>query len=542
MFPISRLWKLLLIAVGFMLVSSVTRAATIVVDGTGCTLAEAIMAANTNAPRGGCRAGNDRSTGGDIIELRHDVVLAFWDNLDSDGCPNGLPAVTSRIQINGNHHIIARDNVSGVPSFRLLDSSEGQLTLNQLTVKNGQGELCDGGGIKGNIVTLIDSTIAGNTVFLANGGGIVAKFLTLIASTVSDNFGGGIFVDGNALVFGSTITRNDGVNDFSGGGLDIRGNLVLDRSTVSQNRGGGAWAIGGGLYVDGTAFLTNTTVWGNIASGDIGVGGGLFLYRGTATLVNSTVSGNIAKGGSSGANYSGSGGGIFSTGIDPAHTGPGGVVSLIHSTVSNNSAIGPFSPPAYVGGTGGGILSDSLNLTNTVVSGNVATNAAAGDCSAGEVHYKGLNLIGDGSCDAASFAQLTGDAMLLPLGNYGGPTLTQSPAAGSPLIDMIARSSGRGCSFATFVRTDQRGFRRPYPADDGCDIGAVEYIAPSGNSPCVGTCSPESPIVSGESHPATGVGNAPTTLSPGNTMPHGHELESPGFARRPIRRATARSF
>lgn len=471
--PTSQIGQTFLIALGLFCVSSVARAATIVVDGTRCTLAEAITAANANTPIGGCRAGNDRSAGGDIIELRDDVLLTFWDNLDAEGCPNGLPAITSSIRINGNDHTIARDGVNSVPSFRLLDSSGGHLTLSRVTVKNGQGEFCDGGGIKGNVVTLIDSTVSHNTVYLANGGGVAARLFTVIRSTLSDNMGGGAYVNGLAFLTEATVTRNNGDSDYSGGGLDVRGTVVLDHSTVSDNRGGGAWAIGGGLFVDGTAMLTSTTVSGNIASGDIGVGGGLFLYRGTATLVNSTISGNIAQGGSAGVNYSGSGGGIFSTGMDPVHTGPGGAVTLIHSTVANNSAVGPYLPPWYVGGTGGGILSDSVTLTNSIVAGNVATNTASGDCSSPDVRYRGLNFIGDGSCSAASFAQLTGGAMLRPLGNYGGSTLTQPPQAGSPVIDRIAITPAGRCSSARLVAVDQRDVARPY--EGGCDIGAVEY-------------------------------------------------------------------
>src|SRR5690349_21982818 len=93
--------KVLLIALACVFASTAARAATIIVDGTQCTLAEAIMAANTNVATGGCRAGNDHNNGGDVIDLQVDVILTNLDNIDADGCGNGLPTVSSRIRING---------------------------------------------------------------------------------------------------------------------------------------------------------------------------------------------------------------------------------------------------------------------------------------------------------------------------------------------------------------------------------------------------------------------------------------------------------
>jgi hypothetical protein len=56
------------------------------------------------------------------------------------------------------------------------------------------------------------------------------------------------------------------------------------------------------------------------------------------------------------------------------------------------------------------------------------------------------------------------DPLLGLLQSNGGPTLTQSPLPGSPVID-----NGNACP-----PTDQRGFRRPIGPQ--CDIGAVEYF------------------------------------------------------------------
>lgn len=60
-------------------------------DGTACTLADAITAANTDTAKGGCPAGS----GADTITLQADAVLAA-----------ALPAITSAVTIEGGGHKI----------------------------------------------------------------------------------------------------------------------------------------------------------------------------------------------------------------------------------------------------------------------------------------------------------------------------------------------------------------------------------------------------------------------------------------------------
>ena len=60
------------------------------------------------------------------------------------------------------------------------------------------------------------------------------------------------------------------------------------------------------------------------------------------------------------------------------------------------------------------------------------------------------------------------DPHLAPLGDNGGPTLTQLPQVGSPAIDRGGECPG----------ADQRGASRPVDGDESgsvvCDVGAVE--------------------------------------------------------------------
>ena len=83
----------------------------------------------------------------------------------------------------------------------------------------------------------------------------------------------------------------------------------------------------------------------------------------------------------------------------------------------------------------------------------------------------GHNIIEDGTCitDPSSFS---GDPMLGPLQDNGGPTETHALLAGSPAIDEIPSEN---CE----VDSDQRGV--PRPQGDGCDIGSyeLEFFCPA---------------------------------------------------------------
>lgn len=104
------------------------------------------------------------------------------------------------------------------------------------------GSLSRGGGLLANFgaVTLIDSTVSGNTSsgVAATGGGIYALgAVSLTRSTVSGNstnyYGAGIHAKGDMLtIFQSTITGNTAVGE--GGGIFGR-TIVLDGSIVAAN-------------------------------------------------------------------------------------------------------------------------------------------------------------------------------------------------------------------------------------------------------------------------------------------------------------------
>lgn len=75
--------------------------ATITVDNT-CTLVDAITSANGNTAAGGCIAGDDLYSGGDILTLPTGSTQTLTAADNSTYGPTGLPVIASEITIQGN--------------------------------------------------------------------------------------------------------------------------------------------------------------------------------------------------------------------------------------------------------------------------------------------------------------------------------------------------------------------------------------------------------------------------------------------------------
>jgi hypothetical protein len=489
----------------------------ITVDGTTCTLVDAITAANSDTATGGCAAGN----GADTITLQTDVTLTASNNyaVNSD---NGLPVISSEITIEGAGHMISRD--AGAPAFRLLlVNLNGNLTLHQTTLSGGNSQQSGGAIHNLGTVTVNNSTFSGNSA--SHGGAIFNSYATVTVSnsTLSDNTasfaGGSIYStsDSTLTISDSTLSGNSAEG---GGAIYNYGTVTISDSTLSGNSAdqggaiynkiGGTVSIsistlsdntandnGGAINNESTVTVSNSTLSGNTAS----TNGGGINNNGTATVSNSSLSGNSAGGYGGGiynsdtvtvsnstlsGNTGGSGGGIYND---------NGTVTVSNSTLSGNSAGGgrgggisnsstvSISNSTLSGNTasfGGGIYnSDTLNLARSLISGNSAGDGAE-IYNAATINAANFNLIGYGG-DARSTNFTPSDSDIVPsqalaailnttLADNGGPstgsgpaTLTHALVPGSPAID-AAGDSG--------LATDQRGITRPQGAAD--DIGAFE--------------------------------------------------------------------
>lgn len=230
--------------------------------GSGCTLREAIEAANTDNAVGGCTAGNGNDTITFAPALNGRTITLAGTHL----------SLTSTLSIDGGGVItISGNNASGVISV----GQSISVTLTGLTIRDGTGfevgPFVYGGGIygDGSVITIINSTVALNTARI--GGGIFGSrysSLTIINSTVTSN----------------TATHQ-------GGGISVfQSDITLTNSNIEANTA----KDGGGIYSYSSIMLiTNSKVLSNKAAS--GYGGGIFQFQlsnSSATIANSCIVNN----------------------------------------------------------------------------------------------------------------------------------------------------------------------------------------------------------------------------------------------------------
>ncbi len=399
-----------------------------------CSLREAIRASNA-------------TPGSDTITLPAGYYLLAIPGAGEDEAATGDLDIYTDLTLNGagaESTIIDGNRLDQV--FEVMGSSE--VILAGITISNGLR------GINnqfGSTVMVSESKLENNSS-PANGGGIAnSGSLAIVQSIVRDNQaaidGGGLWNDGIATVTGVEFTRNFSTGyGYNGGGVYNSGTAILSDVTFNYNTA----EFGGGMVNIGNATLNSATFYSNRSgtAGGWGGGGGMVSYEpdSLTSLTNVTFHGNIS--GSSGGGFD-----IYE-----------GTAALINVTISEN-----------FGGLGGGINAEeasSVSLKNTIISGN--TTAYMGPECAGTFNSLGYNLVKDPK-DCTLTGDETGnlygvDAMLGPLADNGGPTLTQALHPLSPALDSVANNQ---CP-----PTDQRGITRPLDGNgDGeatCDMGAYE--------------------------------------------------------------------
>jgi CSLREA domain-containing protein len=269
-------------------------------------------------------------------------------------------------------------------------------------------------------------------------------------------------VSGTVAIDHLTVT---GGHDAQGGDIRVSsGTATFDHVTVENGRS--ALGNGGGLYLGpSTVSISDSTIENNTSTFG---GAGIRVAGSTLTITGSTLNGNRTTA-SSGA----SGGAISNDNSQPQ-------LSIQRSTISDNAA-----------GQSGGALSGDANLSQVTVADNtaadgstlnggyfaVATVVSGGGplCSSGsgvEVGPEDFDLIGDASCLGLGTSATPQEALLGPLTDNGGPTLTRELYTNSPGVDAIPTDVFQPGRCDSTTPTDQRGVARP--SGTGCDIGAVE--------------------------------------------------------------------
>jgi predicted outer membrane repeat protein len=304
--------------------------------------------------------------------------------------------------------------------------TSGQIVIMSDIMINGPGA---------NLLTISGSNLS--RVFQVNVGTLV-HISDLTIANGNEGGAGGILTDGNLSVTNCTFSSNHALSN--GGAITNNGpllsvtNCTFNLNSATNEGGGGiANASVGTLSATGCTFSNNTSAFG----------AGIANIKGSLLVTNCTFSNNTAL---NPAPFVGGGG------IDIDSTA-GDTTTLANCTISGNSGVGILVRSA-----------NTLNLENTII----ADSIGGPDCQSNVVGgVNSHNLIKDGSCSP----MLTGNPMLGPLQNNGGPTPTMALLPGSPAID-AGDDSVLGPPLS--LTTDQRGpgFTRKFGLH--VDIGAFE--------------------------------------------------------------------
>ena len=369
------------------------------------------------------------------ITLALGAVTTTVDNVTIQGPGRDLltidGAYADRVIVLGGAGTLAIADVRIVNGYLLGDynggcvRSYGNLSLTRTEVSvckiAANGYAAGGGAAARGDMTIVDSTISGNTV-------------TASSNYYGYLYGGGVNAVGEMTISGSTISGNKQI-------------FLGDLTPYSL-------AYGGGVSARSSTTITASTIDGNLGST---FGGGVFITGRTdrftrLKIVRSTISGNAASLGGAGVSV----GGQFRTYL---------ASFVLHgSTVADNISAGG----------GGGLRFRDYTLADmqsSIVANNIAVTNPDLDADETLAIYGADNLIAVADPDVALPADtLQGDPMLLPLTDNGGPTRTHALAEGSPAID-----AGNNYFDDEF---DQRGVGFARVAGGRADIGAFEVQSP----------------------------------------------------------------
>lgn len=271
------------------------QAGTITVDGSSCTLPDAITAANANATVGSCTISG--APGAETLLLTAPTYAFLTGVYALDGL-GATPTITSTLVISGgvDGAIVER---TGLPQFRLFQvGATGDLTLENVTVRGGSVLNDEGGAIYSlGKLTVVNSRFYSNTAFI--GGAISGHDVMLIVENSdfgfnrSESAGGGLFsgVAMTATIRQSVFHNNEA--ETGGGGAYLYDNSGEQTARVIESQFLTNTAYGGaGLFIFGlTSYLTDTLLVSNTASI---YGGGMSITGGKATVTRTDVYSNTA--------------------------------------------------------------------------------------------------------------------------------------------------------------------------------------------------------------------------------------------------------
>ncbi len=330
-----------------------------------------------------------------------------------------------------------------------LYSRMNELSITASTFENNQATAGTGGGIlsQSDRLTLVGSTLSGNSAGglspqLSAGGGLWHSPATSAPDTISDN----VFANNSATGYGGGLYLRSGLEGQSPNPVTLN-NLTITGNSSARSGGGLAFGIGNPGALMGTLILNGGTISGNTSNLN---GGGIYSRAANLTIYHTTISGNNAR--------------LHGGGLAVPQSGPTLQVTVFGATFHQNAA--GFQPEGHVGDGNGGAMSilsafanvslfdtaitentarngagiyrqpqnsvGLMSLTNSLVSGNIATISGGGIFSRiADVSLLNSSIIGNSAT--------TGRGGALYLGQNGDLSVTGSTIAGN-----FARQDGGG--------------------------------------------------------------------------------------------------
>jgi hypothetical protein len=321
----------------------------------------------------------------------------------------------------------------------------------------------NGSGTGGQI-DVEDNLVEGNTEtgmrLVARFGGVIHSQRNTIRGNQSQGAGGGLALNassgGSVIVRDSEISSNVSQYGLGGGVYAVcsgGGVISVERSTISGNRSilGNVDGTAGGAYLrndGGTLTFDQCTISANYAAM---FGGGVAIRSevpGGVAIRRSTLTENVADADSDGG---GAGGGLYVF---------RGSVEIDHSIIAGNTDLSGMAPELTFDPTA--VAVDGITARYSIVADNLGSPFSEAPVDSPDGNG---NLIG-GSVHGVI------DAMLGPLADNGGPTLTHALLPGSPAIDAGDASLVAGVGATPAF--DQRGAPFSRVVGTRIDMGAVE--------------------------------------------------------------------
>ncbi|NNV57687.1 MopE-related protein, partial [Limnovirga soli] len=406
-----------------------------------------------------------------------------------DACPGSTitfaGGITGKIILTSGQHLVINKNLTiNGPGAGLLDVEavpepkktrrvfwveNVTATIRNLTISGGYNEayqnydepIIDGAGIynKGQLTlegcVIADNQIWGCCLNYGKGAGIFNSGILTVRNT---------HIKDNKCTFESDQLESSA---YGGGIANMGGTMYMENSTVSGNYG----LPGGGMYNTGTAIITGSTFNDNPTGAIMNLGDAILR------LTNSTISGN--------GNYGYDGGGLF--------LGGQGEVVINFCTITRNFG-GIYNERSVETGTPQG----TFTIQNSILAGNIGPDDEYGGGSTGDYYfprqpyfppsgYANLNSLGNnifgnvnaplnwtfnGPGDQVGSTASPINPQLGLLADNGGNTKTHALLTGSPALN-----AGNN---ALAPANDQRGVVRLLTVANPADMGAYEYVAPSG--------------------------------------------------------------